>query len=174
MSHDLSTERFLLKKMCDEDYDFLVQMYADPDVMKYISTGVRDAKKTQESLNKFMKHWTDRGFGMWIVRLKEDNEKIGYMGFRCLEGKDGVEFGGLLIKKAWGKGAATEIGRVCLAHGFQKYKFKLIYSVVDPNNQTSLHWIEKKLEMQRNPEKDGKFHDTFMHYFSINSDQYNR
>lgn len=160
--------------MCDEDYDFLVQMYADPDVMKYISTGVRDAKKTQESLKKFMKHWNDRGFGMWIVHSKENNEKIGYMGFRCLEGKEGVEFGGLLIKKAWGKGAATEIGLACLAHGFQKYKFQLIYSVVDPKNEVSLHWIGKKLGMQRKPEKDGIFHDTSMSYFSMDTDQFDR
>lgn len=170
-NHELSTSRFLLKKPTAEDYEFLLALYADPEVMKYISTGVRDAKKTQESLDKFMHHWDKRGFGMWTIQSKESLEKIGYMGFRCLEGKEGVEFGGLLIKKAWGKGAATEIGQACLKHGFEQYKFKLIYSVVDPRNEASLYWIGKKLNMQRKPEKDGIFHNTMMSYFSINAEE---
>jgi len=168
MGSDLHTERFLLKKMCDEDYDFLVKMYADQDVMRYISTGTRDSKKARESLEKFIKHWNDRGFGMWIVHSKQDYEKLGYMGFRCLDGKDGIEFGGLLIKKAWGKGAATEIGKACLLHGFDHYKFKLIYAVVDPNNAASHRWIEK-IGMKRDPSRDGIFHNSFTNYYFISS-----
>jgi RimJ/RimL family protein N-acetyltransferase len=168
----LSTSRFFLKIPTPKDYKFLYEMYSDPEVMKYISTGVRDEKKTRESLNQFIQHWNERGFGMWIVHSKENHEKIGYMGFRFLEGKEGIEFGGLLIKKAWRQGSATEIGKVCLEHGFKKYKFDHIYAVVDPKNAASLHWINKKLSMQRESEKDGIFHNTFMHYFSITSDQF--
>lgn len=166
MDRDLHTERFVLRKMGDEDYDFLEQMYADPDVMKYISTGVRDAQKTHQSLHKFKKHWINYGFGMWTIHAKESFEKLGYMGFRCLEGKEGVEFGGLLVKKIWGKGVATEVGKACIAYGLDHYKFNEIYAVVDPENKASLHWISK-LGLKRNSKKDGIYHDTFTYYFSI-------
>lgn len=164
--HELNTDRFHLKKPTSDDLNFLCTLYADEDVMRYISTGVRDKQKSIESLEKFIHHWNKHAFGMWIVHDKQLNEKIGYMGFRILKDKEGVEFGGLLLKKAWGKGAATEIGKACLAHGLEDLGFTYIYSVVDPNNEASLRWIPK-LGLKRTPEKDGIFHDTFMHYFCI-------
>lgn len=169
--HVLSTERFCLKKMSDEDFGFLCEMYSDPLVMKYITTGVCDSKKTRELLKQFIKHWNDFGFGMWIVELKQTGEKLGYMGFRILPGKEGIEFGGLLIQKIWNQGAATEVGKMCLSYGFGHFGFKHVYSVVDPKNKPSHRWIQK-LGMKRTPEKDGIFHDSFTEYYLMTSDQF--
>jgi ribosomal-protein-alanine N-acetyltransferase len=167
-SHILETDRFLITPVSEADYDFLLGLYSDPLVMKYISTGVRDAEKTRESLKRFMNHWDLKGFGMWVVSRKENGEKIGYTGFRTFPDNPDIEFAGLFIRSAWGQGAATEAGKACLNYGFSAYKFDFIYGVVDPENKASLHWLPK-LGMKRVPEKDGIFHNTFTHYFSIHA-----
>ena len=168
MSNELYTERFNLKPLSEDDHDFLLELYADAEVMKYISTGVRDAQKTRTSLDRFMSHWKDRGYGMWLVSRKKTDEKIGYVGFRTLDYHPGIEFGGLFIKSAWGQGIATEVGKACIQYGFSHYQFDSIYAVVDPRNAASLKWLPK-LGMKRVPEKDGIFHNTFTHYFSIHA-----
>ncbi|MEZ4846396.1 MAG: GNAT family N-acetyltransferase [Bdellovibrionota bacterium] len=52
MAHEIQTERLRLRPLREEDYDFLLGLYADAEVMKYISTGVRD------------RHWKK---GIWHV-----------------------------------------------------------------------------------------------------------
>jgi ribosomal-protein-alanine N-acetyltransferase len=168
MLHEFQTERFWLRPLSEADYGFLLALYSDPEVMKYISTGVRDAEKTKISLDRFMKHWQEKGYGMWLVSRKDTGEKIGYAGFRTLPDNPGIEFGGLFIRSAWGQGFATEVGKACLNYGGNHYKFDFIYAVVEPENTASHRWISK-IGMKRKPEKDGMFHNTFTHYYCLTS-----
>lgn len=165
--HEILTKRFRLRKIDENDYDFLCHMYSDPEVMQFISTGVCSPELTKTLHQEFLDHWKAHGYGMWIVESCNSSKKLGYGGFRRLKGKEGVEFVGLLIKEAWGRRIPDEVGLACLLYGFRRFDFQLIYSVIDPNNLPS-KMAAQRLGMKRNEAGDGIYHQAPMHYFSMN------
>jgi RimJ/RimL family protein N-acetyltransferase len=52
--------------MCDEDYEPLCALYADPEVMRYVA-GVRTREQARERLDAMIDHWARHGFGIWAL-----------------------------------------------------------------------------------------------------------
>lgn len=166
MVTELNTKRFTLRRITQDDYDFLYEMYSDPSVMEYITCGTCSPEATQKFLQEFIDHWDKHGFGMFVGISKKTGEKLGYIGFRVLPKLDGIELAGFVKKKFWGQRLPDETGKALLEHGFKDLGFDLIYSVAHPDNAPSLKCIEK-LGMRADPTKDGDYHGGFTAYFDI-------
>src|SRR5947209_8057069 len=66
----LTTARLELRPIAADDLDDLAALYADPDVMRYIGTGL--ARTRAESLGRLhiqVEHWRAHGFGFFMMRL---------------------------------------------------------------------------------------------------------
>lgn len=135
----LETPRLILRSFKETDLDQYAEMCADPEVMRFISTGGKVLSRAESWRNMAMVigHWTLRGYGLWAVEEKASKLMIGRVGLWQPEGWPGLEVGWTLLKSAWGKGYATEAGKASINYGFEVLKQPSLISLIDPKNYAS-------------------------------------
>ena len=101
--------------------------------------GVRDEAGTRVYLEQNLKHWDDRGFGMWMLREAATTAVIGRAIVRHLdvEGVDEVEVGYGFMPAYWGRGLATEIARACIRIGRDQLGLDSLVAITRPANVAS-------------------------------------
>jgi RimJ/RimL family protein N-acetyltransferase len=114
-------------------------------------------EESDRSVDRILRHFEERGFGLWAVELPGQSSFIGYTGL-AVPSFDApftpcVEIGWRLAAEHWGKGYATEAARAALAHGFETLKLDEVVSFTVPANLRSIG-VMKKLGMHRDPAQD--------------------
>ena len=96
-----STARLQAERLTSNHLPELSRMHRDPAVMAQLG-GVRDEAQTAAYLARNLQHWTDYGFGLWILREVVGADPIGRAVLRHLlvDGVDEVEVG-------YGEGASA-------------------------------------------------------------------
>lgn len=119
----LETQRLALRRFSVDDADNLVNLDADPDVMRFVTGGIPTSRDEIENevLPAFLGYYEQyEGFGFWAVIEKATGEFLGWFHLRsrpdAVPGE--VELGYRLRKSAWGKGYATEGSRALIRKGF--------------------------------------------------------
>jgi RimJ/RimL family protein N-acetyltransferase len=109
------TARLRAERLSPDDLEDLVRLHHDPAVMAGLG-GVRDRQQTAEYLARNLSHWSEFGFGVWMLREVDGNEIIGRAALRHLdvEGADEIEIGFAFQAASWGRGLATEVGETCV------------------------------------------------------------
>jgi RimJ/RimL family protein N-acetyltransferase len=144
----LETDRLVLRRFTEADADLLVDLDADPEVMRYITNGepTSRAEVTDEVLPAFLGYY-DRypGYGFWAAVEKSSGEFIGWFHFRPKEGgyEDEPELGYRLRRSAWGKGYATEGSRALIAKGFAEFGVERVFAETMAVNTASRRVMEK-------------------------------
>jgi ribosomal-protein-alanine N-acetyltransferase len=129
-----------------DDLDDLASIYADPDVMRFLSGHPLTRDETAGWLNYFLAGWENFGFGWWAVLLKESGKVIGHCGLQFIHVTPEVEVTYGLAKAYWRKGLASEAARACLRYGFEELKLERIYALADPAN-TGSHRVMERVGM---------------------------
>jgi RimJ/RimL family protein N-acetyltransferase len=85
------------------------------------------------------------GFAPWVARLSEDSEPIGWGGLSVdpEEPEWGLEVSYAFSPSAWGKGYATELVRISLAHAFGPLSAQEVHAFAKPENAASVRVLEK-------------------------------
>ena len=133
----LETRRTLLRKITPDDVEDLLQIFSDPEAMRFYPT-TKTRQETIEWISRNLDRYRNKGFGMWIVLLKETGSFAGTCGLvtQLVDGKEEVEIGYLILRKYWGRGLATEAAAACRDYGFRIGITRLI-SLIDPDNLAS-------------------------------------
>lgn len=140
----IETPRLYLRKFVMEDTDWLAEIYADTEVMKYIATGVTiPSELVKRGIERRIKNYDDGTYPEGVIISKSDNIPIGHCGFSLLQDKSDVEIAYLLDKPYWGRGYATEISSAMLRHGFETLGYKRVVGIVYPQNIHSAKVLEK-------------------------------
>jgi ribosomal-protein-alanine N-acetyltransferase len=107
--------------------------------------GVRDTAGTVAYLEMNLKHWTQHGFGMWMVRDAETSAIIGRAILRHLdvEGVDEIEVGYGFMPDYWGRGLATEIAQACVRLGFKRLGLPSMVAITTMPNLASQRVMQK-------------------------------
>lgn len=155
----LATERLTLRPFAPDDLDALAAIYADPDVMRHISSCVRTRVQTAASLAAYAEEWRTQGHGVWAVTEMATEALLGMCGF-----VDRAELGYILGRFAWGRGIATEAARACLRFGFERLGYDAIGAGALTANAASLQ-ILAKLGMRPTP--NAHYDDHGGAYFEI-------
>ncbi|WP_299413626.1 GNAT family N-acetyltransferase [Acaryochloris sp. IP29b_bin.148] len=135
----IETQRLRLRAFRDSDLDGYAEYLSDPGVVCYLGHGQPlSRKETWCQMAMFLGHWSLRGYGMWAVENRQSLEFLGRVGFHHPEGWPGFEIGWVLGKQHWGKGFATEAGRVALAFAFTKLGRDSVISLIHPQNAASI------------------------------------
>src|SRR5687767_2096263 len=120
MKPALETDRLLLRRFTLEDVDVLLEIFSDPETMRYYS-----ATKTREETVKWiewsLQSYDEHGFALWAVIRKDTGQFVGQCGLilqRDVDGKDEVEIGYSFLRRQWNQGFATEAARACRDFGF--------------------------------------------------------
>jgi RimJ/RimL family protein N-acetyltransferase len=137
----IETERLVLCQFRLEDLDALVQLRADPEVMRYI--GDQSREKVEQRLRYYISHYESHGFGMWAVIDKSTGAMAGWCGLVFLDETPEVEVGYGVARDYWGRGLMTEAARASLRYGFERAGLPRIVAVAMPEHTASRRIMEK-------------------------------
>ena len=165
----LESERLLLRRIGQDDFEFFVQLHADPDVARYLSHG--QPRSSQESLAWFqhlLGTYKDLGLGQLAVVRKSDGMLIGRCGLSDLavEARAGVaavprgwyqrdqapaggelmferELGYTFHRSTWGQGFASEAARCVFEYARDVLRVSRVISLIHPQNVRSLRLAQR-------------------------------
>ncbi len=134
----LETERLQLRYMKQEDIPFLVTLWTDPEVTRFLG-GPRDVSSLREELIQVADNPLAQTYVLWPLEEKSSGELIGHCGVidKEVDNLTEYELTYVLAKKAWGKGYATEVGRALLNYAYQYRSVNRLIALVDPGNIAS-------------------------------------
>lgn len=109
----LETERLMLRRFGAQDVDALVELDADPQVMRFISDGAPTSRAEicTDVLPGFLSYYEEsHGHGFWAAIERSSGEFVGWFHLRpgANAPRDEPELGYRLRRAAWGRGLATE------------------------------------------------------------------
>src|SRR4051794_8832915 len=149
---DVTTARLLLSRWEVEAHTpALATLNAQPATVRYLNEGLpyTPAQSAAQS-ERFSRHWSEHGFGLWAATLLDTGQTIGFVGlshplwFGALAHE--VEVGWRLPPAFWGNGYATESASAALAAGFEHLGLVRIIAVIDPAN-TASSAVARRLRM---------------------------
>lgn len=135
----LQLDGFAMRPIQFSDLDVLTAIWADPEVTRFLpSQGIPISREnTEMSLQSFVEHWQQKGYGIWAIIDNASFEMIGYCGLRYLSELDEVEVLYGLDREYWGRGIATQAVRASISYGFNKAALDRVVAMVLPDNQAS-------------------------------------
>jgi RimJ/RimL family protein N-acetyltransferase len=143
---EIETARLHLRTWREEDLAPYARLCADPEVMRYLS-GPMTREQSEQQASQFVRHWEERGFGLWAVEEKSSCAFIGFIGLLYhedwSEGEHRTEVGWRLDRPFWGRGLATEGAMASLHYGFEELGLDRIISIAVPENLGSRRVMEK-------------------------------
>lgn len=140
----LETERLILRALTLNDVNDLFKIFSDPEAMQFYPKAF-DRQMTQIWIERNIHRYTQHGFGLWALLLKENRDLIGDCGL-VLQEVDGVEeaeIGYHVRRDLWGRGLATEAAQACRDYGFSQLGFDKLISLINPANIASRRVAEK-------------------------------
>lgn len=146
----LETERLRLRPHRLSDFDAYVEMWADPDVVRFIGGKPFDR---EQSWSRFVRNpgmWHVMGFGFFAIEEKATGNFVGEAGFHevrrnivpSIEGT--LEAGWALNTAGQGWGYATEAMSAAIAWAETAFAGRRMTALIDPDNQPSVR-VAKKL-----------------------------
>jgi RimJ/RimL family protein N-acetyltransferase len=152
----LETERLILRPFVESDFDAYAAIHGDPEVTRYLNGFPLPRWEAWRSFAIFVGHWQLRGYGVWAVEEKATGAFVGRSGLHYPEGWPGIEVGWTFDRAAWGKGFATEAGRVAMTWAFDVLGLNHIISVIHPENARSIRVAERLgMSYERDTEVNG-------------------
>ncbi|MFY9826877.1 MAG: GNAT family N-acetyltransferase [Thermoanaerobaculia bacterium] len=140
----LETERLRLRSFRQGDIDDYAALNADPEVLRYLSSGGPwERERAWRHMAFLIGHWQLVGAGMWAVEQRETRTFVGMAGFAHPEGWAGFELAWTLVRRWWGHGYATEAARAALDYAFTVLKRDRVISLIHPENQSSIRVAER-------------------------------
>jgi RimJ/RimL family protein N-acetyltransferase len=144
----LETERLILRPLTADDLDNLVELDADPEVMRYISGGrptPRELLRTRILPMMLACNQRHPGLGFFAAIEQSSGDFLGWF---CLRphgepGTDNVGLGYRLHRSVWGKGYATEGSRVLVSKAFSDLGVRRVFATTYGENLASRRVMEK-------------------------------
>jgi [ribosomal protein S5]-alanine N-acetyltransferase len=140
----LETGRCGLRRFTPDDRDWLRELYADPDVTRYLG-GVKTAAQADDLLQTRILDYYDAnpGLGIWMTVEKSTGTRLGFHLLNHIQGESIIQVGYSLTKPAWGRGFATEVAVAVLCHGFVTLGLPRIAGMASLGNLASQHVLQK-------------------------------
>lgn len=144
----VETERLVLRQFTAADVDDLVELDADPEVMRFITGGRATARQVVEDeiLPKFLHYYRQfDGLGFWAADERITGRFVGWFELRPLDDAhpEEVELGYRLLRSSWGKGYATEGSRALVDKGFNDFGVQRVVATTMTINARSRRVMEK-------------------------------
>jgi RimJ/RimL family protein N-acetyltransferase len=142
----ICTERLILRPWRDEDLHPFTEMVLAPQFSEFLipvagTTAARDWVMTKRA------HFSQHGFGPWVVELAHTREFIGCIGLSVVPYEaaftPAVEIAWRLAKQHRGGGYATEAAKAALADGFDRLGLSDIVANTSPANLPSRRVMER-------------------------------
>ncbi len=154
----LETERLRLRPRQLNDLDLALELFTDPEIMKYVS-GTMTPQEIEDYMPVSVRRGAGGRIGVWCATPKNSNEKLGTCILLPLPIEEDdtdwskvrpgsypdaeIEVGYIFTKTAWGKGYATEVCRRLLKFAFEQTALSEVVATTDNDNAASQHVLRK-------------------------------
>jgi RimJ/RimL family protein N-acetyltransferase len=152
----LETERLILRKPELGDLDGYLQIWSDPEVVRFLGGRTQTPDEVPAGIERMLKQWDRHGVGLFSVLRKEDERLVGRVGYLLwdperwvnamheeLEDPLELEIGWVIASAFWNKGYATEAAAACRDHAFDELGRDRVISLIAPENVASIRVAEK-------------------------------
>jgi RimJ/RimL family protein N-acetyltransferase len=147
----ITSERLLFRPYNDDDFEFLMSLLSDPEVVRFIGNGkTRDKNGGKEFLNWIYSTYEfGEDLGLMVLVNKEDDTLIGHAGLvpQTMDGVEEIEIGYWISRKHWGKGYATESAKALLEYGNKQLDKQRFIALIQPDNLSSQK-VARKMGME--------------------------
>jgi RimJ/RimL family protein N-acetyltransferase len=147
----ITSERLLFRPYNDYDFEFLMSLLSDPEVVRFIGNGkTRDKNGGKEFLNWIYSTYEfGEDLGLMVLVNKEDDTLIGHAGLvpQTMDGVEEIEIGYWISRKHWGKGYATESAKALLEYGNKQLDKQRFIALIQPDNLSSQK-VARKMGME--------------------------
>lgn len=142
-SNHLRTPSLIAEPLQVDHLAFLISLHSDATTMA-TTGGVRTPQQTEQYLETNLEHWREHRFGLWIFRNQATGEFVGRGGLRyvTVEERREVEVAYTVHASFWGRGYATEMGRLSL-NVAPKHGLANLVAFTLPENRRSRRVMEK-------------------------------
>ena len=139
----ICTERLFLRKMNMDDFDALYKVLADTNIMQHYPY-IFDEERVRSWIKRNMKRYTENGFGLWAVCLKDTGEMIGDCGLtlQLIDGEMLPEIGYHIRANCQRKGYVKEAAKAVLDWAFKNTDYPAFYSYCKYTNTASIKTAE--------------------------------
>lgn len=155
---EIRTERLLLRPIVEEDLAAFAEMFADPEVVRFLGDGtVATLEESAEWIEASIARNAFEGWDMRSVLLADDGAVIGRCGIavRGIEGRTEHEVTYLFGRAHWGKGYATEAATAMRERALGELGLSRLIALIEHGNEAS-KGVAGKLGMAY--ERDVEFH----------------
>jgi RimJ/RimL family protein N-acetyltransferase len=144
VNHWLETPRLLLRRFTVDDREWLGDLYADPEVTRYLG-GIQSPDAVDRMLRNRILDYYDAhpGLGIWMTVEKDSGRRAGFHLLNNIQGESIIQVGFALSKWAWGRGYGTEMATAVLRHGFVTVGLENIAGMASLGNLASQRVLEK-------------------------------
>lgn len=140
----IATPRLVLRALTKQDIDPMYRILNQDGVLRYFPTTEPPPRdRVQKMILGLLRHWEERGYGLWAVESSPDGTFMGRCGLQHLPETGEVEVDFILSKLYWGQGFATEAGRASVRYGFEKLGVENIVGIAHVGNKASRRVLEK-------------------------------
>jgi [ribosomal protein S5]-alanine N-acetyltransferase len=139
----IETERLLIRGFEAADVDSMVDIYGDPEVMRYVCGGVLDRAGTAALLEQYRHMQDESGLSSWAIVEKASGTVVGDVGFGLYAPTGEAELGYTLAAAVWGLGYGLEAARACISAALAHLPPRRVVAKVEPDNERSLRLAER-------------------------------
>ncbi|MFV8755182.1 GNAT family N-acetyltransferase [Nannocystaceae bacterium ST9] len=140
---EMATARMQLRRLAWSDLDALIELDADPEVMRFISGGLPNSREVYErELMPRMLAWTDQPYGFFSAWFEA--AFVGWFHLRpSVADPSMLELGYRLRRAVWGLGLASEGGRHLVRLAFDRLGQQAVDACTHPENLASMRVMQK-------------------------------
>ena len=139
------TPRVVLRWISENDVDGLYDVFSDPQVMRYWSTGPLPDRQAAAKMQREIAEGNVKETMMkWGLALRESDSLIGTTTLFNLNLDNGrAEIGYAMGRAYWGKGYMHEALEALVSHAFEVLQMRRLEADVDPRNAASIRTLER-------------------------------
>jgi RimJ/RimL family protein N-acetyltransferase len=169
----LETERLLLRLPRRDDLEAYAELFADPEVVRYIGGVTKTRAESGEAIELMLRHWDEQGVGLFSAVRKEDERVLGHVGFliwdtatweNAMNRPPGAsietEIGWALTRENWGQGYATEAATAVRDLALGELGLSRLISLIQRGNDASVRVALKLGETLEREDLPGPFKAT--------------
>ena len=145
----VETERLILRGHTLDDFPAIRDMWADPQVTKFIGGKPRPEEECWLKFLRATAFWVHLGYGYWIVEEKVSGAIVGEVGFGEFKrdispsNRGEPDIGWVLATRFHGKGYGYEAAAAAIAWGDANAIASPMSCIVKPDNTASIRIAEK-------------------------------